>query len=93
MLREMRGSAHLLALAAVGFDTGTANAIGRPHTTSTIGWAEPFTINVADLRLWQEAEDLTDAIVEPAYDTLTPDEASALVVGTAALQAALALPS
>ena len=62
-----------------------------PHTTSTIGWAEASTINVADLRLWQHAEDLTDAIIPPAYDTLTPDEASALVVGTTALQAALVL--
>lgn len=90
VLRELRGSVHLLALAAQGLDSSIAHAIRRPNDLETFGWSDaPPTITEADRASWQRAEDLTDTLLEPAYATLTDAETTALIDGTAALAQAL----
>lgn len=93
VLREMRGSAHLVALAAVGLPTPVAHAIKRPDEVQLFGYTDETAAVVtdADRAKWDEAEALTDAILAPAYAALSADEAAALVNGTAAMAAALGL--
>jgi hypothetical protein len=92
VLREHRGSAHLVALRAVGLSTKLAHAGKRPDMWKTFGYPEDElpTLSDADKRKLDEAEKITDAIVEPAYAVLTDAERTALVDGLKAVQAALA---
>lgn len=89
VLRELRGSVHLLALAAVGLDTSVAHAIRRPDDVGTFGWDPAPEATDADRELWQRAEDLTDDLLAPLYATLTDAEAAALIEGTDALATAI----
>lgn len=91
VLREFRGSAHLIALRAVGLDSKTAHFAKRPDDVRMFGWSEADAPAVTDEthRLLDEAEALTDRIVRPAYAALDEAEASALLAGLEAIQAAL----
>jgi hypothetical protein len=92
VLREMRGSVHLLALTAVGLDTPVAHAIKRPDDVAMFGYVDEVPeVTDADRAKWAEAEELTDRLLEPAYSTLDDAQADALFAGTAAMAAALAL--
>ena len=91
VLRELRGSAHLTAIAAVGLPSVMAHAIKRPNDVATFGWAEgevgePTADDVAKR---DRAEAMTNEILEPAFAVLTDDEAAALIAGTDAMHAAL----
>lgn len=92
VLREMRGSTHLLAIAAVGLSAPVAHAIKRPGDVKTFGWAEgeiPEPTD-ADRAKWDRAEALTDQLLTPAYARLSDAQADALIAGTNAMAAALA---
>jgi hypothetical protein len=90
VLREMRGSAHLTAVTAVGLPTEVAHAIKRPNDIALFGWqdATPHPTE-ADRRALERAEAITDTIVLPGFAALTADQAAALVAGTDAMHAAL----
>lgn len=90
-LRELRGSAHLTAVAASGLATPVAHRARRPDFLEMFGWstatvAEPTD---ADRHLLREADTLTDAMVTPAYAVLDADGAAALVAGLDAMAAAV----
>jgi hypothetical protein len=91
VLRELRGSAHLLALAASGLDSSVAHAVKRPTELELFGYtadtAPPVTD--ADRAAWRRAEQLTDDLLAPAYATLTAAQAEALIAGTRAMAGAL----
>ncbi|CAB4364223.1 MAG: hypothetical protein F2681_01200 [Actinobacteria bacterium] len=73
ILREYRGSAHLLALRAVGLDSKTAHHVKRPNDTAMFGW-KPEDAPVIDDAVhakMAEAEALTDRLVRPAYSVLS----------------------
>lgn len=89
VLRELRGSAHLAAVAAVGLDSAVAHAIKRPDDVATFGYEDPPTVTDADRAKHARAETVTDDLLEPAYSTLTDDQARALVAGAAELYGAL----
>lgn len=91
VLREHRGSAHLVALRAAGLPTKLAHAGKRPDMWKMFGYPEDElpTLSDADKRKLDEAEKITDAIVEPAYAVLSDSERTALVEGLKAVQAAL----
>ena len=91
VLRELRGSAHLIALRAVGLDTKTAHFVKRPNDVRMFGWTEADAPVITDEThgLLDEAEAITDRIVRPAYAVLDDAEAAALVTGLHAIQAAL----
>jgi hypothetical protein len=90
VLRELRGSAHLAALAAVGLRSEVAHAIKRPNDVELFGWKDdPPTITDADVAARDRAEQLTDDALAPAFGTLSTAQAEALVSVTAALHAAL----
>jgi hypothetical protein len=90
VLREMRGSAHLAAITAVGLTSGVAHAIKRPDDIELFGWKDdPQVVTDEARRLHERAEQLTDEALFGAFATLSADQAAALVGGTDAMHAAL----
>ena len=90
VLREFRGSAHLVAVVASGLTPEMAHALKRPNDYATFGYSGDAPAGTdADRQRHQEAEKLTDAIVLPAYSALNEQEAAALLAGVNALEAAL----
>lgn len=92
VLREFRGSAHLVALRAAGIDTKKAHASKRPDMWKQFGYSEDEMPVIDDAFLAQmaEAERITDEIVEPAFSVLNDAERAALVAGVSAAKDALA---
>ena len=92
VLRELRGSAHLLAVRAVGLDAKTAHWISRPDDIAMFGWSEEDAPAVTDeaRALHAEAEALTDRLVTPAYAVLGESEQRDLVTGLERIGAAVA---
>ena len=90
-LREFRGSAHLIAIRAVGLTSKQAHYVKRPNDVKGFGWGEDDAPLVDDTvrALMVEAEKLTDALCIPAYSVLNETERKALVDGTKAFEAAL----
>lgn len=91
VLREMRGSVHLLALTACGVRSDVAHAIKRPDDVASFGHAEPPTVTDADRANWHQAEELTDTLLAPTYASLSDAQTAALIEGTAAIGAAFGL--
>ena len=91
VLRELRGSVHLLALVAQGLDSAKAHAIKRPDDVTAFGYETAPDVTDDDRATWQRAEDMTDQLLVPAYATLSDEQADALVAGTAAIAAALGI--
>ncbi|MDW3216652.1 MAG: hypothetical protein R8G01_21855 [Ilumatobacteraceae bacterium] len=89
VLRELRGSVHLLALVAQGLDSATAHAIKRPDDVTVFGYETAPDVTDDDRATWQRADDMTDELLTPAYASLSDAQADALVAGTAAIAAAL----
>lgn len=89
LLRELRGSAHLIAVRAVGLDSVVAHAIKRPGDLGTFGWTEEIAVSDEDRARLVRAEDITDDILESAFSVLDDAQAAALIAGTTAMHAAL----
>lgn len=89
VLRELRGSVHLLSLVAQGLDSAKAHAIKRPDDVTVFGYETAPDVTDDDRATWQRAEDMTDELLVPAYASLNGAQADALVAGTAAIAAAL----
>ena len=89
VLREARGSTHLLAIVASGLSTRIAHQIRRPDDLSLFGWRESIEVTEADREKWAAAEALTDALMAPSFAVLEQDSERALVSGADAIHAAL----
>ena len=91
VLREFRGSAHLVAVLASGLEPRVAHYLRRPNDYTTFGWPDPTPdVTDADRARLKAADELTDQLVGPAYTVLTPDERVAVLAGLAVMQTALA---
>ena len=92
VLRELRGSAHLLAVRAAGVEPRTAHFVSRPADGAMFGWGEDQTPTISDQdrAAMVEAERITDRIVTPAYVGLDDVQQQALLGGLDAMEAALA---
>lgn len=91
ILREFRGSAHLIAVRASGLSGKQAHFIKRPNDVAMFGWTPEDAPHIDDSTraALDAAERLTDAIVMPAYAVLTDAQRTALVDGARAIKAAL----
>lgn len=91
VMREMRGSAHLAAITAVGLSMSAAHAIKRPNDVELFGWQgdEVPTVTDSDRQRRARAEQLTDEALMPAFSRLTATQSAALIAGTEAMHAAL----
>ncbi|MDO8390104.1 MAG: hypothetical protein Q7V57_06420 [Actinomycetota bacterium] len=77
VLRELRGSVHLLAVIASGLHPMHAVlATGGPMNAHRFGWLPPFPEVVADHK--RIAEDLTDRLLLRHYETLSEPELAEL---------------
>ena len=81
VLREFRGSAHLVAVVATELPPHTAHYIRRPDMYAMFGWSTdaPPAVGDAELAALRAADELTDRLVGPAYDALDATEAATLV--------------
>jgi hypothetical protein len=92
VLREWRGSAHVVATTAVGL-TPLQSILSRDgaERAKMFGWPEPYADESRLAGRRGEAEALTDRLCETAVEaTLTPAERGELVDAVKALQAVLA---
>lgn len=85
--RELRGSAHLVAVAASGLTPLEAVMSGRTGAVNAefFGWPQPWPDPEANKAAMAEVEAHTDRILVPVYATLTEDERAELVAGLRAL--------
>ncbi len=92
VLRELRGSAHLVAIRASGLTSKDAHFVKRPNDIAMFGWSadDAPVIDDALIAKHTAAERLTDEIVLPAYATLDADQQQAFVHGLEGIAAALA---
>jgi hypothetical protein len=90
VLRELRGSIHLVAVLSTGLSPKLAHAIKRPDMVKSFGWGDeaPATTD-ADAAKLADAEAITDRLIAPAYSVLNDAERDALAAGVAACAAAL----
>ena len=89
VLRELRGSVHLLANTACGLESQHAHGIRRPDEFKMFGYEGAIEVTDDDRAKWLRAEQLTDEILVPAYDVLTAEQAQGFIDGTDAMHAAL----
>jgi hypothetical protein len=89
LLRELRGSAHLLAVRASGLESWLAHAIERPGDMTSFGWSAMPALTDDHRAVLERARTLTDDLLEPAFSVLDDAAAEALVTGTTAMHAAL----
>lgn len=90
ILREFRGSAHLIAVRASGLTTKQAHFSKRPNDVAMFGWTpeDAPVLNDDVAERMKAAEDLTDRIVLPAFSVLDDSGAQALLDGARAIKAA-----
>ncbi len=89
VLRELRGSVHLLAVMASNLDPGVAHAIRRPNDTATFGYVEPPAVSSRDRDALAEADSLTNRLLLKPYSALDAEASAALVDGVNAIHGAL----
>lgn len=92
VLRELRGSAHLLAVVASGLTAEKAHLIKRPNDYKTFGYDEAAAPEVtdADRTALDAAEALTDRLLVPSHAVLDEAGSAAFAGGVAAIAAAFA---
>jgi hypothetical protein len=93
-LRELRGSAHLVAVVASGMTPLMAHTIKRPDDLGTFGWgaSEAPEVTAADRERAVAIEALTDRLVTPAFAVLDERRAAALIDGVNHIDAVLGHP-
>jgi len=77
VLRELRGSVHLLACVASGLtplDAVLANPNGGVDQAEKFGWSGPFSIGADLVGKFAAAEELTNSLMARHLDVLTDDE-------------------
>jgi helix-turn-helix protein len=95
VLREFRGSAHLLAVLASGLTPKVAHFLQRPDYFTAFGYTDddrPAVAPDAAERL-HAAEQLTDRLVTPAFAVLDGEAQAGFLDGLRAIDAALARPA
>jgi len=71
VLRELRGSAHLVAVRAVGLNAELAQYLRRPNDYTSFGWGDtPPAVTDDDRARLERAEALTDDLVRPAFSVV-----------------------
>ncbi len=81
VLRELRGSVHLVACVASGLtplDAVLSNPIGGVEQAEKFGWTGPFSIGADLAGKFIVAEELTNSLMAQHLDVLTDDELAEL---------------
>lgn len=90
VLRELRGSVHLLAVVSAGVSPRLAHYFRRPNDYASFGYSEDDLPQVTDSErsLMGEIDALTDRIMSRAFSVLDANGAAALAAGVARMAAA-----
>lgn len=92
VLRELRGSVHIVAVVATGLSPLEAiltSPTGGPHQAKLFGWPEPFADTSALAERRRAAEQLTDELMARHLEVLTADERGELVGLVQAMRAGM----
>ena len=89
ILRELRGSVHLLAIVATGLSPVVAHAIRRPGDVATFGWETAPDLTDDDHTRLAAADELTDRLLVPSIEALSAAQRDAFVAGVDAIGARL----
>ena len=90
ILRELRGSVHLLAIVASGLAPSVAHAIRRPDDVTSFGWESVPDISDDDRAQLAVVDELTDRLLVPSIEVLTNAQRDAFVTGVEVIGAHLA---
>jgi hypothetical protein len=91
VLREFRGSAHLVAVRASGLDAETAHYMRRPDDYASFGWGDtPPAVTDDDRARLVKAETVTDELVRPAFSVVDAGSADTMVKVLTDIEAATA---
>ena len=89
VLREARGSAHLVGVVAAGLRPRMAHAIKRPTEGKLFGWDDEPVPTADERARWDEAEELTLRQLERWFGVLDEAGRAALLTGLEGMTAAL----
>ena len=91
ILREHMGSAHLVAILAVGIEPRIAHGVRRPEMYGAFGWKDEVPEATDERRaLLADADALTQRLIAPAYRVLDDAELDAVDTALVAMEAASA---
>ncbi len=91
VLRELRGSVHLVAVVATGLSPGVAHAVKRPGDVKSFGWSDADSeVTESDRLGLATAVALTDRMMAAHYAALSGGDAVGLREGVRRIEAALA---
>ena len=88
VVRELRGSLHLLAVIATGLTTQVAHYLKRPDDYGLFGWTEPPEVRGSDEARLEAAERMTDELVLDAFSAVSAHEADLIVRVLTAMETA-----
>ena len=89
VLRELRGSIHMLAIVATGVSPLVAHAIRRPDDVTSFGWEAAPDISDDDRAALDAVDELTDRLLVPWIEPLTDAQRDAFVTGVVIIGAHL----
>lgn len=81
ILRELRGSVHLLAVVATGISPSVAHAIRRPDAVAMFGWDPAPEASDDDRGRLAVADELTDRLLVAPVESLDESQRDAFVTG------------
>jgi hypothetical protein len=87
ILRELRGSVHLLAIVATGVSPLVAHTIKRPTDVASFGWEAAPDITDDDRSRVDAADELTDRLLVPSFEALSISQQDAFVAAVDAFGA------
>ena len=86
VLREYRGSVHLVAIVAEGMDPARAHFVKRPGEYKMFGYSdEPAPATDDEIAAHAAAESRTNVIYGAALATISNDQLEALVAGATSM--------
>ncbi len=91
VLRELRGSVHLAALAGTGVGSRVAHQIKRPNDLEMFGYKEAVEITDADRDAYALVEPMTDAAMNLHAEAIAPEQRQQIADTATAVAAALGL--
>lgn len=94
VMREWRGSNHLVATTSVGLSPVESVMCDPNALVDLLGWTKPYPEMSDELRhRWQEAEELTDRLCAPGFETLSGQERGEFAEIVSRMQATATSPS
>lgn len=90
LLRELRGSVHLVAVVASGLTDQQAHFLKRPDDYAMFGWSDPPEVDDSHRAAMDAAEELTNRLLAPAFGVVPEADRQAVCDVADAMLASLA---